>query len=65
MSSVTDLEIYQRLSAVAEELERLSERGPSLVGGAALSTASRTLRGMASAIYEHSLGAAEEESKLQ
>lgn len=55
MSAVTDIEIYQRLTAVADEFEQLAARGPSLVGGTALHTACRTLRGMAEAVYEHSL----------
>jgi hypothetical protein len=55
MTSVTDLEVYQRFTAMVEELEALFARGPTLVGGAAISTACHTLRGMASAIYEHSL----------
>jgi hypothetical protein len=55
MSPITDLEIHQRLAAVADEFERLQAEGVSLVGGVALSTATRTLRGMAQAIYEHSL----------
>jgi hypothetical protein len=40
-------------------------RGPSLVGGTALNTASRTLRGMAEAVYEHSLGFGDEGPKPQ
>jgi len=55
MSGVSDLEIYQRLSAVAEEFDRLTAQGVSLIGGVALGTACRSLRGMAAAIYEHSL----------
>ena len=55
MSGVSDLEVYQSLTAVVEEFERLFARGPTLIGGAALNTACHTLRGMASAIYEHSI----------
>jgi hypothetical protein len=55
MSSVSDLEVYQRFVAMADELDRLAAQGVSLVGGAAVSTACRTLRGMAQAIYDHSL----------
>jgi hypothetical protein len=61
MDGVSDLEIYQRFTAMVEELDALFARGPSLAGGAALSTASRTLRGMASALYEHSISVAEGE----
>ena len=60
MSLLSDLEIYQRLLAAADEFDRLQTRGVSLVGGAALNTACRTLRGMAQAIYEHSLATPEE-----
>jgi acetaldehyde dehydrogenase (acetylating) len=55
MSGVTDLEIYQRLTAIADEFDQLTARGVSIVGGVALGTACRSLRGMAAAIYEHSL----------
>lgn len=65
MSGISDLEIYQRFTALAAELDRMAARGPSLVGGAALNTAVRSLRGMASAIYEHSLAATDEDSTPQ
>jgi len=55
MSGVSDLEIYQRLTAIVEDLEDMFQRGPTLIGGTALNTACKSLRGMASAIYEHSL----------
>lgn len=55
MSGVSDLEIYQRFTAMAEELDRMAAAGPSLIGGTALGAARRTLAGMAQAIYEHSL----------
>jgi hypothetical protein len=61
MTGVTDLEIYLRLAAIVEELDTLAARGPSFAGGAALNTASRTLRGMAAALYEHSISAGDEE----
>jgi hypothetical protein len=57
MNPISDLEIHQRLVAVADEFEQLQAQGVSLVGGVALGTACRTLRGMAQAIYEHSLAA--------
>jgi hypothetical protein len=38
----------------------MAAQGVSLVGGAALNTACRTLRGMAQAIYEHSLATPDE-----
>jgi hypothetical protein len=65
MSAVTDLEIYQRLTAIAEELEQMAGRSPSLIGGTALSTACRSLIGMADAIYEHSLTLADDEGPSQ
>ena len=65
MSGISDLEIYQRFNAIAEEFDQLTGRAPSLIGGTALSTAIRTLRGMAAAIYEHSLMVADEDSLPQ
>ncbi|HKR88115.1 MAG TPA: hypothetical protein VJS38_08050 [Phenylobacterium sp.] len=65
MNSVSDLEIYQRFAAMAEELDGMAKRGGSLIGGTALSTACRTLRGMAAAIYEHSLAVSEEDGLPQ
>ena len=65
MSGVSDLEIYQRLSTVADEFDRLAAQGVSLIGGAALTTARQSLRGMAAAIYEHSLAAGEEDQLPQ
>jgi hypothetical protein len=59
MNPVSDLEIYQRFTAIAEEFDQLTKRGVSLIGGTALNTACRTLRGMADAIYEHSLMSSE------
>jgi hypothetical protein len=60
MNPLSDLEVYQRLIAVAEELEAMRSQGVTLIGGAALETASRSLLGMAQAIYEHSLASADE-----
>jgi|GEM_PF-894542 hypothetical protein len=65
MSGISDLEIYQRIVAMADEFDAMSARGPSLIGGTALNTACRTLRGMAAAIYEHSLSAPEDDSMPQ
>lgn len=53
MGEVSDISVYQKLSAVADELDQLAARGASLIGDAALTTAARTVRGMASAVYEH------------
>ena len=57
MNPVSDLEIYQRFTAIAEEFEQMAKQGVSLIGGTALNTACRSLRGMAEAVYEHSLAA--------
>lgn len=65
MNPVSDLEVYQRILAMADELERIAAQGVSLVGGAALNTACRTLRGMAQAVYEHSLAAPDEDATPQ
>lgn len=65
MNPVSDLEIHQRFVALADEFDSLAKRGVSLIGGAALSTACRTLRGMAAAVYEHSLAASEEDGVPQ
>ncbi|RAK58855.1 hypothetical protein DJ021_03085 [Phenylobacterium hankyongense] len=55
MRTLSDLEVYQRLTGMVEELERLAAESASLIGETALKTAATTLRGMASAVYEHSL----------
>lgn len=65
MSQVSDLEIYQRFTAVAEEFEQMARRGVSLIGGTALNTACRSLRGMAEAVYEHSLATTDEDGVPQ
>jgi hypothetical protein len=52
MSVVTDIEVYQKLCAVAEDLDALAAQGASLIGDAALNTAARTVRGMANAVYQ-------------
>ena len=53
MSDVSDIEVYQKLTEIADDLDAMAARGATLVGNAALTTASRTMRGMASAIYQH------------
>ena len=52
MAEVSDITVYQKLTEIADELDQLASRGATVVGEAALSTASRTVRGMASAIYQ-------------
>ncbi|HEY2753764.1 hypothetical protein [Phenylobacterium sp.] len=53
MTGVSDIAIYQKLTAIADELDQLAGEGASLVGEAALLTAARTVRGMAGAVYKH------------
>lgn len=53
MGQVSDIAVYQKLSEIADELDMLAAEGASLVGEAALGTASRTVRGMAQAVYQH------------
>jgi hypothetical protein len=53
MADVSDIEVYQKLTEIADDLEVLAARGASLVGDVALTTAARTVRGMASAVYQH------------
>jgi len=60
MSKVSDVEVYQKLSAVADELEEMAAQGASLIGDAALTTAARTVRGMATAVYERIMAEADE-----
>jgi hypothetical protein len=53
MAEVTDIAVYQKLTEVADELEEMAAQGASMVGGVALETAAKTVRGMASAVYRH------------
>src|SRR5262249_708300 len=53
MTDVTDIEVYQQLTEIADDLDLMGQRGPSLAGGADATTAARTVRGMASAVYQH------------
>jgi hypothetical protein len=52
MAEASDIEVYQKLSEIADDLEVMAARGATLVGEAALTTAARTVRGMASAVYQ-------------
>jgi hypothetical protein len=65
MNPLSDLDVYQRLVAMADELQAMRAQGVSLLAGAALETASRSLSGMAQAVYEHSLAGADENSTPQ
>ena len=53
MAQVSDIAVYQKLTELADELEAMAAEGASLVGEAALGTAARTVRGMATAVYQH------------
>ena len=57
---VSDIQVYQTLTAIADELDQLASQGASLVGDAALTTAARTVRGMAGAVYQHIMGRSDE-----
>lgn len=53
MVEAPDIAVYQKLTELADELDEMAARGASLVGNAALTTASRNLRGTATAVYRH------------
>ncbi len=53
MAQITDIAVYQKLTEIADELDEMAAQGASLVGGAALDTAARNARGMATAVYKH------------
>ena len=52
MAEVSDIAVYQKLTEVADELDQMAAEGATLVGEAALLTAAKTVRGMASAVYK-------------
>ena len=52
MADVSDIQVYQKLCTVADDLDAMAAQGASLIGDAALTTAARTVRGMANAVYE-------------
>lgn len=53
MSEVTDIAVYQKLTEMADELDEMAAKGATFVGNAAVTTASRNLRGVAMAVYRH------------
>jgi hypothetical protein len=53
MAEVSDIAVYQKLTQVADDLDQMAAEGATLVGGVALETAAKTVRGMASAVYQH------------
>jgi len=60
MAEVTDIAVYQKLTELADDLDAMAAEGASLVGEAALTTAARTVRGMATAVYQHIMSSADE-----
>jgi hypothetical protein len=60
MAEVSDIAVYQKLTAIADELDRMAAQGATLVGDAALTTAARTVRGMAGAVYGHIMNSTDE-----
>lgn len=52
MTETSDIAVYQKLTEVADELDQMAADGASLVGVVALETASKTVRGMATAVYQ-------------
>lgn len=59
MAHTSDIAVYQKLVEIADELDEMAAQGASLVGDAALVTASRNVRGMATAVYKHIMAEAE------
>jgi len=53
MAEVSDIAVYQKLTEIADDLDEMAAHGATLVGNAALTTAARTVRGMAGAVYQH------------
>jgi hypothetical protein len=53
---MNDRDVYLKLSAVAEELMKLSEEAETFVGETALRHAAVTVAGTAQAVYEHAVG---------
>ncbi len=53
MAHTSDIAVYQKLVEIADELDDMAAQGATLVGEAALNTASRNVRGMAQAVYKH------------
>jgi hypothetical protein len=60
MAEVSDIAVYQKLSEVADELDQMASEGVTLVSEVALDTAAKTVRGMASAVYQRIMSDADE-----
>jgi len=54
-AALSDLDIYRELTLAADALDRLAAQAATFVGEAAAQTAASSVRGMAKAVYEHSL----------
>lgn len=52
MAETTDIAVYQKLMEMADDLDQMLAEGTTLVGEVALTTASKTVRGMATAVYQ-------------
>jgi ubiquinone biosynthesis protein UbiJ len=52
MAQTSDIAVYQKLTEIADELDQMVAEGASVVGEVALTTASKTVRGMATAVYQ-------------
>jgi ubiquinone biosynthesis protein UbiJ len=52
MAQASDIAVYQKLTEIADELDQMVAEGASVVGEVALTTASKTVRGMATAVYQ-------------
>jgi hypothetical protein len=59
MAHTTDIAVYQKLTEIADEFDEMAAQGATLVGEAALLTAARTVRGMATAVYKHIMAEAD------
>jgi hypothetical protein len=51
MAEMSDIAVYQKLTEIADELDQMAADGATVVGEVALLTASKTVRGMATAVY--------------
>jgi hypothetical protein len=56
---MNDREVYLALSAMAEELARMSSQAETYIGQAALTSSAQQLAGTAKVIYEHVLSGEE------
>ncbi len=59
-AQISDIAVYQKLTEIADEFDEMAAQGATLLGEAALLTASRTVRGMATAVYKHIMSEADQ-----